>query len=1074
VWLIFALGGVRVQAERLPIKVYSSADGLGSGFVDFLIGDSRGFMWFCTRDGLSRFDGARFINYRVGDQNSPPGIERITETRGGIYWITTSGGLYRFTASSLSQPGRNPGDRPFLNAQYISNQRGAIFEDHSGTMWYYSGDLFRLREQQGGKFGIENANLGLPSNPKNPLVVFHVREAPDGSLWLSTNQGLVRRLTDGRIILYQHETNIRQSLVGMTIDGDGRIWVVWGEELFVFKPPPLDSATNLPQLSVQPFTPNLQASIAPDREFQLPQKPGDLLRIIRGPFAQTRISQRLFRSRDDHIWFASGNELLEFDGRLFHLYGATQGLPTGMYEMAEDSAGNLWIASQAGLVRLDRRGMTTYTQADGLASPRLFAINESVDGELYFANGDFYLSRFDGKGFQSVRPQIDKGATSLWASRYAFLSRANEWWILTTDHLYRFANGNLQKPLAIYDSHHGLPANEAYQIFEDSHGDIWLSQQTVLAENYGLYRLKRGEKNFYRFSEAENLPRNKSAFSFAEDKNGNLWIGFYEGGIARFANNRFHEFTKSDGLAEGAIIDLHLDRKGRLWVASIREGVRRVDDPSADKPQFTSFTTADGLSSNNVRTITEDNLGNVYVGTARGIDRIASDSRSIKHYSVGDGLASDFVLDSHCDSRGSLWFATTNGLSRLFPTTEEKRPAPPVLLGALRIAGEEQAVPELGETDIRTGDLTSTRNNLQIEYFGLDFQPGETLRYQFMLEGADLAWSGPTEQRTVTYANLKPGSYRFLVRAVNADGLVSAMPATIVFRILPPIWLRWWFLMSASLLTLFLLYSFYRYRMMRLREVNTALAEAKRAEEGLGKAREERLRELARVRTRIATDLHDDIGASLTHIALLSEVARQQSLQGNGAPVEPLSSIVNVSNELVETMSDIVWAINPQKDHLQDLIQRMRRFASDLLISKGITLAFQVPTYEPELPLGANARREVFLIFKESLTNIVKHSEASEVTIRFDFSQDHLTLKVSDNGKGFRMDQVSANASKGGHGLASIRKRATEMNGSVDIKSDIGRGTMVTFQLPLDSAARHRDESPTQMGGDRLGNARLN
>src|SRR5262245_20233416 len=295
VWLIFASGGLRAKAERLPIKIYSSADGLGSGFVDFLIGDSRGFMWFCTRDGLSRFDGARFINYRVGDQNSPPGIERITETRGGVYWITTSGGLYRFTANSLSQPTRSTGERPFLNAQFVRYLRGSVFEVHNGTIWYYGGDLYRLVEQ-GGKFDLENANLGIPTKPNNPLGIFQMREAPDGSLWLSTNQGLVRRMADGRLILYRHETDLRQSLVGMTIDRGGRIWLVWREDFFVFKPPELESLTNLPTLSVQPFTPNRVASITPDREFQLPEKPGEIIRVVQTtPFSQTRASQRLFR-----------------------------------------------------------------------------------------------------------------------------------------------------------------------------------------------------------------------------------------------------------------------------------------------------------------------------------------------------------------------------------------------------------------------------------------------------------------------------------------------------------------------------------------------------------------------------------------------------------------------------------------------------------------------------------------------------------------------------------------------------------------------------------------------------------
>jgi signal transduction histidine kinase len=318
----------------------------------------------------------------------------------------------------------------------------------------------------------------------------------------------------------------------------------------------------------------------------------------------------------------------------------------------------------------------------------------------------------------------------------------------------------------------------------------------------------------------------------------------------------------------------------------------------------------------------------------------------------------------------------------------------------------------------------------------------------------------PTEQRTVTYANLQPGSYVFRVRAINSDGITSQKPAVVSFKILPPIWLRWWFVASVTLLVLVLFYLLYRYRLNRLREVNTALEEAKRAEENLSKAREDRLTELERVRTRIATDLHDDIGASLTQIAILSEVA-QQSVKGNGASLHPLKSIANVSNELVETMSDIVWAINPQKDHLRDLIQRMRRFASDILSARGISLEFNAPTFETEIPLGANPRREVFLIFKESLTNIVKHSGATQVRIEFECSRDYLTLKIVDNGAGFDAGNIATALfadQKGGHGIFSMKKRAAEMNGKFELGSEAGKGTTVVFQLPM-------SEPPAVAGG---------
>ena len=490
-----------------------------------------------------------------------------------------------------------------------------------------------------------------------------------------------------------------------------------------------------------------------------------------------------------------------------------------------------------------------------------------------------------------------------------------------------------------------------------------------------------------------------------------------------------------------------MDKKGRLWVGSALGGLIHIDDTSAKKPRFVYITTADGLTSNNVRTITEDHFGRIYIGTARGVDRLSPETGRVKHYSVSDGLAADFISDSHCDKNGNLWFTTNDGVSRFVPLPDEKTSAPRIMLGAVRIAGVEQKISELGDTQFEKGELSHTENNLQIEFFGLDFRAGETLRYQYKLEGADEDWSIPTELRTVTYANLQPATYRFLVRAVNSDGVATENPAVVSFKILPPIWARWWFIAICILALGLIIFLFYRYRISNLRAINTALTEAKFAEENLRKSKEERLAELEKVRSRIATDLHDDIGASLTQIAILSEVAQAQS-KGNGAS-QPLAKISDVSNELVGTMSDIVWSINPAKDHLSDLAQRMRRFASDVLSAKDIRVHFSVP--DAEIKISTNLRRDVFLIFKESINNIVKHSNATIASIDLEIISDELELKISDNGTGFDIKyEAETNKYKdGGNGILSMQKRALEMNGDLKIISTKETGTTIFLRLPI-------------------------
>nr|HMS43295.1 ATP-binding protein [Pyrinomonadaceae bacterium] len=194
-------------------------------------------------------------------------------------------------------------------------------------------------------------------------------------------------------------------------------------------------------------------------------------------------------------------------------------------------------------------------------------------------------------------------------------------------------------------------------------------------------------------------------------------------------------------------------------------------------------------------------------------------------------------------------------------------------------------------------------------------------------------------------------------------------------------------------------------------------------------------------------------GSSLTKITVYSELARQREREKGGAG-EPLDMISNVANELVDTMSDIVWAINPKKDHLQDLTQRMRRFAANVLTAKDIEMTFRAPDSKVEIPLGANIRREVFLIFKETVNNIVKHSEATEAEIYFSISDNFLTINFHDNGKGF--DQTGKHNGndwkkyRGGNGLNNMQRRAAELGGSYEINSEIGNGTNVVLKIPLE------------------------
>ena len=338
----------------------------------------------------------------------------------------------------------------------------------------------------------------------------------------------------------------------------------------------------------------------------------------------------------------------------------------------------------------------------------------------------------------------------------------------------------------------------------------------------------------------------------------------------------------------------------------------------------------------------------------------------------------------------------------------------------------------MGEQALNGFEFNADQRELQIDYFALGYSNAERLRYQYKIN--DQEWSALSEQRTVDL-NLVPGDYQFAVRAVNSDGVASERPATVAFSIAPPFWQTWTFRAGVVVCIVLGLIWLERLRAKRRRE-RLAAADA------LARANGERLKELEQVRRRIATDLHDDIGSSLTQISILSEVLRQRVTTEQVAVAEPLSMIADSSRELVDSMSDIVWAINPQKDHLRDLIQRMRRFASDIFTLREIEFAFEAPSAEVEI--GANIRRELFLIFKEAVHNIVKHAECSFVEIELTANDRNIELVVRDNGRGFDIQE----AAHIGHGLTSIRARVAGVGGHVEITSD-DRGTLLRATVPL-------------------------
>jgi PAS domain S-box-containing protein len=1365
---LISLGAKSVSAEQLPIKTYTTADGLARDTVVHIFQDSHGFLWFSTAEGLSRFDGYEFTNYGTEQGLPTRVVNALLETRDGIYWIATANGLCRFNPNGHSlkssapsndkeqesAENRNSSSREamFVTYHFGENRRAesvnVLFEDHEGTIWCGTGGgLYRL-EQQGGDWSLRLVEINPDaSNSGAPVYVTQIIEDARGeAMWISTSTGLYRRTRDGRAQFYTTTHGLADNNVHTLLrDRAGRLWA--------------GTSLGLCQLVDSPEANRSIVSRVLTEKDGLPRS-----------YVTT-----LFQTSAETIWVGTGyggftlfDPVTEVASRRFVVYTRANGLSdAGISAMIEDRDGNLWLGTESsGVMKIARNGLTTYSEADGLKIPRIAAVFENQAGALFVVNSDptTPLHRFDERGFTNVELQLPAGVGHSWGwFQVAFEDHTGEWWLPTNEGLYRFAKTNeqnpvLRRPKAVYTTRDGLPSDIIFRLYEDRRGDIWLS--ALGDSDDSLVRWERATQKFHRYSRAECLA-DSAATAFSEDKEGNLWIGFYTGGLVRYRDHRFEMFTNKDGVPEGMVRGLYTDHQGRLWIAASQNGLGRIDDPTAERPSFIRYTTSEGLSSNHVSCVTEDTFGRIYVGTGRGLDQLDPASGRIKHYTQKEGLSNNYVNVAFRDRTGALWFGTLNGLSRLLPEQNRSTAQPNISLSRLSIAGVPYKISELGTTEIKSLELSADQNRLQVNFLSVDFEPGDTLRYQYLLEGADKSWSALTEQRSVTYANLQPGAYRFLVRAVNANGAMSAQPATLTFTILSPIWRRWWFLAACALVFISLVLIVERYRSARVRELNAALdkselltgelqgqrtelskanrtlgleyevtrilaqsetrgeaaplilqqicestgweigaiwrvdnranvlhcinvwhqpgvnaaefesltreitfapgvglpgrvwasseplwitemaadtnfprltiaakeglrsafgfpvllegdvigvleffslqtrqhdqeliqmmsaiggqigqlierkraeedlresedrmrtlaetasdaiitiseeslilfinpaaekvfgytiadmlgqdltmlmpeylrhlhqaglnrylqtgsrhigwdaielpglhqtgreipleisfgewtkngkryftgiardiTERKKAEEALRKAREERLRELERVRTRIATDLHDDIGSSLTQIVVLSEVARQRTEGHDEKLSEPLIKITRVSNELVEAMSDIVWAINPKKDHMSDLVQRMRRFASDIFTSCEIKFSLHVPAASDlEVQLGANVRREIFLIFKECVNNIAKHSGCAAAEIDFYLEHHTLILRLRDDGVGFDPALVGDAYLKGGNGLISMRRRTEELGGLFEITSSQGRGATILLRVPLD------------------------
>ncbi|MFN6965027.1 MAG: ATP-binding protein [Pyrinomonadaceae bacterium] len=990
------------RAERLPVRTYTIADGLPRDGASRIVQDSRGFLWICTADGVSRFDGYGFTTFTVDDGLPERHVNDVLELDRETYFFATDGGLARLNPRGLRGSQDNPLFSVFAPAGGEARSFRAFLREGADSFLAASdAGLYRVRAR-GGEVTFERVAIDGPPAVRRPEVTALYRDSK-GRVWAGSFGWIARIDAEGHAVTFGAEAGVPTAGVTSFLeDASGRI-------------------------------------LAGMRDF------GGLLILDADRAAGERLVERIVLERDglSSNWIADIDRAS--DGRMLlatakglcewndgpgpvcrRVYREENGLCDHTDAIHEDSDGNIWIASSCGVKRIARYGFTSFDERDGLGFAFPETLLETAAGDLVAAshsNGR-WLSRFGGDKFEIIKLRdLAFGQNSHgWGwKQTALQDRFGDWWIASGAALIRYRGSKVFAELAAAapeDAAPGVFRGEPFRIFEDSHGDIWVG--TFGQPKYGLLRWRRSTGTWEDLTDAAGLTPVSLVSAFLQDRAGNLWIATgidngREAVLVRYRDGVFRTFTEKDGVPTGWMRDAYLDSKGQIWFANTTTGLLRLLDPdSQGSLEFARYGRAEGLASNGIYCVVEDNFGRLYAGSGRGVDRIDLESGAVRNFTTSDGLPANQVEVAFRDRHGDLWFSAQKGLARLRPEPLRERRPPTALITGIRSSnGQAQPISVLGEQSVPPVSLAA-HDSVSVDFIGLGAGLGERLRYEYRL-GENLAWN-TTNERTINIADLAAGEFLLEVRALTFDGVTGA-PANVEFRVAAPIWQRWWFITALAFAVGIAFYGFYRNRLARILQ-------------------------LERMRTRIATDLHDDIGANLTRISLLSEVARQRSANGSA---DLLESIADISRESVASMNDIVWAISPEHDRVVDLVRRMRSHAEEIFTLRDIDLEYFAPVSEEDLQLPVGVRRDVLLIFKEAVNNAARHSGCTRVVIRFEIEGDRLRLNVADNGRGF-----APGSWPDGQGLRSMQRRADALGGRLDIASTSEKaGTTVSFEMEL-------------------------